>query len=637
MCGISGIFGNFDKKKIFDLVRLQKHRGPDSSAVIFGKYFSLGFNRLSIIDLHKRSMQPFLSKDKKKILVFNGEIYNYKNIKNTYFKNYKFRTQSDTEVLMVALERWGINALSKISGMFSFCYLDQEKNEAYIARDRFGQKPLYYSKKNNSFIFASEIKAILASGIDITPNHNELLRFVNFSQYDNGDRTLFQNINQLNSGDYIKYNLKNNKFCIYNWYNLENEIKKNKKKLISYSKNKIYESLSSVLSEICIEHSISDVPISLSLSGGLDSSTILASLINSKKNLNIRCNLINFEGGFSEEKFVKELTQKYNQNYFVNEFKKKNFVDGFENLIFKQEGFVAGLHNVAFESLYKHLFNNKMRVLLDGTGLDECFGGYRVHQIHYLSKLKEKNTKFFNERAKEFCKTWKVSKKVLLKSINLLNKDKNLTIDGTKISNSSLNKEHIITKKTYKKFDYKNLKKHYYDFIKNTKIPRNLRIKDRQSMSYSIETRLPFMDHRLIEFGLNFPSDEIFREGYTKFPIRKIMENKIPKEVLYSQKRDIQNPQTSWFKQKPILNFIYDCVSSKKFKERGFYNVQKTLNLLKSFQRKGAANSFFILQWLNIEIWHQVYQDNLQTYLNNMLSKTKFMKINIIKNEKKYS
>ena len=275
-----------------------------------------------------------------------------------------------------------------------------------------------------------------------------------------------------------------------------------------------------------------------------------------------------------------------------------------------------------------------MRVLLDGTGLDESFGGYRVHQLHYLCKLRKKNINLYTSKAAEYCKVWKTSIKNLSKSIDLINKDKNLSIDGSKINNLSLVDEHFLKKD---EFNYKNLKTHYFDFIKNTKIPRNLRIKDRHSMSYSIETRLPFMDHRLIQFGLNFRSDEIFKYGFTKFPIRKVMEGKIPHKVLYSQKRDIQNPQTIWFKQKPIYNFIHDCVSSRSFKERGFYDYKKTLKLIKSFKEKGSENSFFILQWLNVEIWHQVYQDQLKKNLENLLARYKNKKINLIKNEKKYS
>ena len=278
-----------------------------------------------------------------------------------------------------------------------------------------------------------------------------------------------------------------------------------------------------------------------------------------------------------------------------------------------------------------------MRVVLDGTGLDESFGGYRIHQLHYLSKVKNENKNLFEEKALEFCKTWKVSKKILNQSINLIIKDKNLSIDGSKITNISLSKEHVIKKDNSKIFKYKDLRSHYYDFIKNLKIPRNLRIKDRHSMSYSIETRLPFMDHRLIEFGLSLPSSEIFKNGFTKFPIRKIMENKIPQRVLYSQKRDIQNPQTTWFGQKPVYDFVQDCVSSTSFKQRGFYDPKKTQNMLKLFREKSAQNSFFILQWLNVEIWHQVFQDELKDNLKILLKKNKDKKINILKNAINYS
>ena len=343
---------------------------------------------------------------------------------------------------MLCLEKWG-NALSKISGMFAFCYIDQNKNKAFLVRDRYGQKPLYFSTIKNKFIFANEIKAILSTKVDKKPNYNEFLRFMNFSQYDNGDQTLFKNIQQLSPGCYIQFNLNNNNYKIHKWYNLKKEIKNTYQKNKTFSLNQYYENLNFILNKVSLEHCISDVPISLSLSGGLDASTLLASISNLKKNYNIRCNLINFQGGFSEEKFVNKLTKKYNQKYFLNIYKKKHFIEDFQKVLFDQEGFVAGLHNLAFENLYKHLNRNNMKVLLDGTGLDEGFGGYRVHHLHYLSQLKNDNKKLFNKAISEFHETWKVPIDKIIKNINKLNKDKNLSIDGTKIANSSLLREHV--------------------------------------------------------------------------------------------------------------------------------------------------------------------------------------------------
>ena len=279
MCGIAGSIGkNIDVKR-YNLVKLDEtlnHRGPDHQNYLLQKNFFLYHARLSIIDLRKVSNQPMFSSDKKLLITFNGEIYNYLELRDK-IKNYRFKTKSDTEVILAAYKKWGKKCLDKLSGAFAFTIYDLDKKEAFFARDRFGQKPFFYSRFNNQFNFSSEVKGLLALGLIPKENkkawHNYLVNGI----IDEDENTLFSNVKQLLPGCCGVLNSRN-ELKIFRWYNLKSNVKKNNSSL-EEAKDKILFHLNNSI-EKC---SRADVPISVSLSGGLDSAILFS--LHKKNNL----------------------------------------------------------------------------------------------------------------------------------------------------------------------------------------------------------------------------------------------------------------------------------------------------------------------------------------------------------------
>ena len=388
MCGILGIIGkNIEEKKI-NLKKIKyslNHRGPDNAEHYFDENILFIHNRLSIIDLNQRSNQPFFSKDKRKLLVFNGEIYNYLELKYELIKNYKcnFFTESDTEVLLLAFETWGEKCLDKLDGMFSFTLFDFKKKQAFFARDRFGQKPFFYWLNKSNFYFSSEVTGLISSGYLPEPNNKIWFDYLEHSATDHSRETFFKNVFQLLPGECGTYSIDGN-LKIKKWYDLSDNIYKFDK--IKNIKELI---LDTTLNSIKIS-SRSDVPISLALSGGLDS-TILMSLLVNKQYLDqsLSCYSIDFEEPISEKNYIDISTSYYDiKSKFIN-FTEKDFLKSIIPTISCLESPSGGVMNLAMAKICSEISKDNIKVVLDGTGPDEAYAGYEIHHIQYLCKLKK--------------------------------------------------------------------------------------------------------------------------------------------------------------------------------------------------------------------------------------------------------
>ena len=271
MCGILGIIQTKPKREVINrMISLLKHRGPDSKGVYLDKNIGLGHTRLSIIDLSKASNQPFFSKNKRYILVFNGEIYNYIELKEILKKKgYNFKTTGDVEVLLNSFIEWGYNCVKKFNGMFAFAIWDKKKKELFCARDRIGIKPFHYYKDRKKFVFSSEIKPLFEAGIKAEPNEKIIHRFLTKGLYELREDTFFKNINQLPPGNYLVY--KNNKIEISEYWNILKETKKS-----SLSKKEYKDKFKKILHNAIKIRLRSDVPIGVNLSGGIDSPSLLS-------------------------------------------------------------------------------------------------------------------------------------------------------------------------------------------------------------------------------------------------------------------------------------------------------------------------------------------------------------------------
>ena len=525
MCGIAGCFGLSDNAVNVDrlnrMIRKLNHRGPDSENVWLNDSKSVGLAhaRLSIIDLSNSASQPMHSSNGRYTIVFNGEIYNYIELKNELVKeNIVFRTLSDTEVLLSLFEKYGSAMLPKLDGMFAFVIYDNIKNKIFGARDRFGEKPLYYILKDNMLLFASEIKALKEYDNTIKLNSIHLQNHLSGQKLAKTD-TYYEEVKQLASSSYFEFNESEFKINTYWEINLsiENDITFNDA-VIEFDR---------LLTKSITRRLRSDVPYGCSLSGGIDSSTIVSYLSSIDKN-KVNTFSARFHSAKDEGVWIKEVVQKWgilNHEIYPDP---DNFILELDNLIYHHEYPIGSSSNYAQWCVMKLVKQNKVKVLLDGQGADEYLAGYSelkyfaIWEMYRNGNLKQflKERKYFNENYGHNGQLgWNFLLDPLLKLIG------------------------------FKRQIFKNgftLKEQLKYYIENN-LDELLRYADRNSMAHSIEVRLPFLFHELVEFVFTLPIDYIYRDGKTKFILRETAKNYLP-EKIYSRtdKIGFAPPEENW-------------------------------------------------------------------------------------------
>lgn len=562
MCAIAGMIGS--KISIEDtnkMLSAMSHRGPDNTDFYYDQgYAVLGHNRLSIIDLTKDANQPMRDSTGRYHLTFNGEIYNYKVLRAELKDKYQFHTNSDSEVLLALFIEHGPSCLNKINGMFAFGIWDSKEKSLFAARDRFGVKPFYYAHKaEETFVFSSEIGALHETGIPKLANDNVWANYFCHGSYGMPNETFWQGIHQLEPGHYLVWS--RNKVQLYQWYNLENYFEE---KSINFKD--ALEKLNFLVSDSIRLRLKSDVPLGINLSGGLDSSMLLH--YNSQNKYNFE----NFESftfytgddRYDELPWVKELIDQYKH--------KSNFIHLSQNEVLELCNYVSthqgepfgGIPTLAYFKVFQSASNKNIKVLMDGQGVDEVFLGYD----YYLSLSNNiiQGTKESPFRPELY----------------------NLQIEGGK----------PVFPQPFKE---KHLNLQYRD-ICYTKLPRALRFNDRISMANSVELREPFLDYRLVEFGLSLPHSYKINAGKGKNIIRELMRDKLPGQLNFAPKRVLQTPQIEWMKG-PLFNKIkgkIECIKHTPY--GGWFNWDLIATELHRFNKLPAESSFHIWQLFNFSL-----------------------------------
>lgn len=598
MCGFIAVINSKEnseklKKSFFKLRNINQHRGPDDVNIIHKRNYSLLFRRLEIIDLHKRSTQPFTDKTGKIHLLFNGEIYNYLELKSDLQSlNINFKTKSDTEVIMQSYKFWGINFVKKLRGMFSIIILDNLKNRFLCFRDRLGQKPLYYSKYKNGLILSSEIKDIIhfKEKNQISENKKKIIKYLNVSE-DSGHETFFNDIYSFPSSSMGI--IKNNTITIKKYWNLN--INKNKE-----FNNNEFESIFSNNLKI---HLRSDVPIAFTLSGGLDSSTVLSkSLENNLKDHKSYSLCSNKNKNFYEKKYIQEFIKKNSVKHtFVNiDSKKKNLIEEFIKIVDEPSFSSSFLPQLI---LRKKIKKDGFKVLITGEGGDEAMGGYNRMIFPYLYILfLKKNKKIPNE----------IKSKLIQNSLfhifqkNYLNYKRKL-YDNFREDNSA--KNFLYKNETYKNFyNIKNFdKKNGFKYLLrnhlfNKDLPYILKIEDRISMSQSIENRTPLIDHVLLEYIFSINEKYFMFNGENKYMLRTIAKSKLPKSFFNKQKVGRPSP-ISRYVFEDYQNKFLDYLHSNKSKNNYFSNDLIYRQYIKDKINNNQSNTQFYFKVLNLLIW----------------------------------
>ncbi|WP_447951776.1 asparagine synthase (glutamine-hydrolyzing) [Chryseobacterium koreense] len=576
MCGIAGIISPNAKKyseQIQKMTNAMIHRGPDSGHHEFFENAALGHRRLSIIDLSETGKQPMFSQTKKACIVLNGEIYGYQDLKKKY-GDYHYRGSSDTEVILAMHQKSGKKLLHELPGMFAFAIWDDEKQELFCARDRFGEKPLYYATgRNGEFIFASEIKGILASGL-VEPkiNHEALYHFLQYG-YVSAFQSIYSNIFTLPPAHFLVSS--NGKISTERYY----EIPKND---LNISLSEAKEEFTALLKKAIQKQIIADVEVGSFLSGGLDSSTIVA-MVNEFKNKQTTISF-GYSGEHSELEFAEEIARKYQTNHFEIQENRGNIA---MDLLKIAPYFDEPFADMSFIPQFKicEAASRHLKVVLAGDAGDELFGGYSFYRIENLLRkhfsYHHPLVKFGLKQFGKFRETSFLTKENIAHK-NILDYHQNSVRN---FFNPSQISELGINSKYHQSYSFKANPDSLNDIMRTDLekyVPGNMLVKsDRMAMANSLEVRTPFLDQDFAEFCIQLPENLKLDAEKDKMILREAMGNYWTETIRNRHKQGFGSSVENWFAEKGLMDLSDDLLKNKTsaiFELINFEAAQKFLN-----------------------------------------------------------
>ena len=577
MCGIAGIISpdklvlNHDVLK--NMATAIAHRGPDGEGYWINKNHTAGLahRRLAIIDLSEAASQPMHYMQQYSI-VYNGEIYNYIELKRELKKSgYHFNTDSDTEVILAAYDCYKERCLQYFDGMFSFAIWDDKEQTLFAARDRFGEKPFYYFTEKNLFAFASEMKGLWAAGIDKTIENKMILNFITLGYVQNPankSQTFYKNIFSLPPAHFLKYKAAGNHLNIENYWDIDKQAQ------VKISEEAAVKTLDTFLYTSINRRLRSDVPVGASLSGGLDSSSIVYYI--SKQSGYGADKLKTFSAVFpgyekNEQKYIRQVTNHFNIENFTTAPSAHGLINDFEKLCYHQEEPFLSSSIYAQYKVYELAKFKNIKVLLDGQGADEIFAGYHKYVHWYLQELVSRNKFSGASREKHLLQQNDVNfpwglKNILAAflpshaSIALEKKEYNKIIHNTEVTTNLMGylkgrewegiHKPVVTK----------LNDILYFNTMQSGLEELLRYSDRNAMAHGREVRLPFLYDEMVKFIFSLPSGYKIRNGFTKFILRSVMENKLPHNIVWrTDKIGYEPPQKQWMENPLLKDFLYEA------------------------------------------------------------------------------
>ncbi|MCX5677993.1 MAG: asparagine synthase (glutamine-hydrolyzing) [Candidatus Omnitrophica bacterium] len=629
MCGIAGII-NLDKSPldggiIEKMICSERHRGPDDSGLYVNGHVGLGHVRLSIIDLSKDAGQPMHNEDSRLFIVHNGEIYNYLELKDELAGlGHAFRSRSDTEVILHAYEEWGEDCLSRFNGMWAFAILDLNKRVLFCARDRFGVKPFYYHLDKDIFIFASEIKSLLCHPkVRRQPNDSTVFNYLasGYGYMDISDETFFKGIRQLKQAHYATVPLDGGRqFSQKRYWNLAPH-----KKLRLNNEEEAYENFRDLFEDSIKLRLRSDVPLGVSLSGGLDSSSIACVSARLLKGGAIEAFSSCFdEAEYDEREYIAQVLDKTKAKANFIFTRPENLFDEMEEIMWHQEEPYSTLSIFPQWYVMKLAHQKGVKVLLTGQGGDEVLGGYHKYYFYLLADLvasgkwgaaQNEIRRYRELKGDDALVAGKVFKimashiapqgvKNILKRFNAQGAPAYLDKDF-----AGHNTNRVFTEKRFGSI----LNNDLYNALKISPLPSLLHIDDRSSMAHSVESRSPFLDYRLVEYAFSLGPEYKIRDGITKYMLRRSMKGILPEEVrTRTDKMGFATPLEKWFRT-DLKTKVYGIINSDSFKKRPYFNQARVQRKLDDFMsgKGGAGESghFTIWSWVNLELWLRKFID----------------------------
>lgn len=614
MCGIAGIL-HFDRSQLVNmdcLVSMRDtliHRGPDGAGIHIDKEVGLAHRRLSIIDLSERGHQPFYSPDRRYVIIFNGEIFNFKELRND-LKSFgvQFVSESDTEVLLRLFIKYGQNCLDKLNGMFAFAVWDSVERSLFIARDRVGVKPLYYSQFQDTFYFASEPKALFTAGVEPDINNQVMPELLLF-KYVAGEKTVFRHVNRLLPGHCMT--IKEGVIRTTRWWNLPGKIRENGESLPSNP----FKWFEEIFYSSVKYRTISDVPVGVMLSGGLDSSSVAAALQkNGEKNL-AAFTFVFDDPLYNEGPLAKLVAARFGLDLHTVDLKYETLINSLEEAAWLYDEPLVHQNDAQMLALSKEA-KKFVTVLLSGEGADEFMGGYvrykplNHHRVLKLAGLAAKVLKWGSDNGivNRFDKLDRYLKDDRLSSLLLLNASNVYPADllkyGVKIDIDSFVYRNAIAKEAQELYPTEPARQAMYAdlFIHMASVlDRN----DRMTMGASIECRVPFMDYRLMEMIPAMPSEILLKGKKGKFLLFNSVAAQLPKEVLSFRKLGFSVPWEKYMAEEDMFRENIQQIQSGSLNDLfPELNVKK---LITDYKGNDSFSSAMVRQLIMTNTWKENY------------------------------
>lgn len=627
MCGIAGYavlnraIPPNPSRLLAAMSHLIAHRGPDGEGAWTSEDSAVGFvhRRLSIIDLTPDGAQPMQGPNGT-VISYNGEIYNYIELRQELSSHWRFRTSSDTEVILASYERWGDACVEHLRGMFAFALWDPRQQKLFASRDRFGIKPFYYAVVNGALYFASEAKALIPFLSEISTDAEALAEYLTF-QYTIGEKTLFKGVLQLLPGHSLV--LEGGKIAIRRYWDVRYEVD------WDHSAPYFESRMRDLLNDSIGVHLRSDVPVGAYVSGGIDSSlvAILAAKIDSKNRLGFH-GRFTAHPGYDESRYARLAAEKSDSSLHIRDITAGDFRENIHDLIWHLDFPVAGPGSFP-QYMVSELASKHVKVVLGGQGGDEMFGGYARYLVayfeqcikaavegtykngHYVVTMESiiPNLGLLREYKPMIREFWRdgVFDELDARYFRLIDRSSDMTKE---VDWDSLNKDRVF--EAFREiFNNRDNVKHEAYFDKMTHfdfkclLPALLHVEDRMSMAHGLESRVPLLDHPLVEFAASVPADVKFAGGDTKHLLKKAFGSELPPEILNRRdKMGFPVPLKEWFSGE-LKDFVQDIFRSKAAHSRPFLNADA---VLANFDRAGQ---FSRKTWglLSLEIWHQTFHD----------------------------
>jgi asparagine synthase (glutamine-hydrolysing) len=624
MCGIAGIV-RFDGKKVNEaqvqsMLQTIKHRGPDDEGIFVEKNVGLGHVRLSILDLSSAGKQPMTDPTGRYTIIQNGESYNYIELREELQSmGYSFRTQTDTEVVLNGYIAWGEKVLDRLNGMFAMAIYDKQEQTLFLARDRFGVKPLYYHVSNEQMVFASEIPAILKALPDKPKaNDNAIFDYLVFNRTDQTEETFFSNIYKLQHGCCMSLKVNSEELRVKSdlpirkWYDLAEHVHARKLEIgdLTFEQAKArYMDLFKKAIELRLR---SDVPWGVCLSGGLDSSAITATIIKEFKKPDVH----SFSAVYGKD-------SKADESKFIDEFK----------------GIVPNMYYIHpdAETLFAHLddyvriqgeptpttspyalycilteASKYVKVILDGQGSDEAIAGYEyIPGLYYKSLFTHFKWCRLAKEIVQYAKLHKSWRHVKYMAFFLLPSKMRTKvrvaqrgyIDPEFVAK---HKDSVIADKLYGANTMEEMLIAHFEY----KLEHLTKWGDRDTMAFGVEGRSPFLDKDLVEYSIALKDELKIKGGYTKFILREVMKGIMPEKVrLRVDKKGFSVPQDEWFRTDQFQGLVREILQSESFAKRGYFKPEEAMKLYQRHLNGEINISKDIWKWINLELWFRKYID----------------------------